>query len=65
MLRDHEDNLVVICRGADAATNRGPVIVDCAFTKLYCHWNVGGSARFVRNCACCETDLCMPVLTPK
>ena len=28
------------------------VIVDGAFTKLYCQWDAAGSDRFVRNCAC-------------
>jgi hypothetical protein len=28
------------------------VIVDGAFTKLYCSWDAAGSDRFVRNCAC-------------
>jgi hypothetical protein len=33
----------------------GPIIIDGAFTKLYCNWDDGrsaGSSRFVRNCAC-------------
>eukprot|EP00756_Hemistasia_phaeocysticola_P019650 Hpha_TRINITY_DN15675_c0_g7::TRINITY_DN15675_c0_g7_i1::g.98805::m.98805 len=50
VLRDHEGNLIVVARGGTKC--EGPVIVDCAFTKLYCHWDIGGSARFVRNCAC-------------
>ena len=30
---------VCVCRPTDKL-GRGPVIVDGAFTKLYCHWNV-------------------------
>jgi len=50
ILYDHEGNLIVVCKpGADG---HGPVVVDGAFTKLYCQWNDAGSARFVKNCAC-------------
>jgi hypothetical protein len=28
------------------------VIVDGAFTKLFCKWDAAGSDRFVRNCTC-------------
>ena len=68
IMHDHDGNLVVAARpagtgtgagtgaGADAGAGsedeEGPVIVDGAFTKLFVDWNAGGSARFVRNCAC-------------
>ena len=50
VLRDHDRSIVVATWHARAGY--GPVIVDGAFTKLYCHWDTGGSARFVKNCAC-------------
>eukprot|EP00469_Lotharella_globosa_P004460 CAMPEP_0167795404 /NCGR_PEP_ID=MMETSP0111_2-20121227/14420_1 /TAXON_ID=91324 /ORGANISM="Lotharella globosa, Strain CCCM811" /LENGTH=1049 /DNA_ID=CAMNT_0007689075 /DNA_START=37 /DNA_END=3187 /DNA_ORIENTATION=+ len=50
VLRDHDDNLIVVARPASGGL--GPLIVDGAFTKLYCQWGDAGSARFVRNCAC-------------
>lgn len=40
---------VIVC---EARGGRGQVIVDGAFTKLYCGWDTVGSARFVKNCAC-------------
>ena len=50
VLRDHDGNLIVVAR--PSLDGCGPVIVDGAYTKLYCDWNKSGSARFVRNCAC-------------
>eukprot|EP00466_Bigelowiella_natans_P001546 jgi/Bigna1/89672/estExt_fgenesh1_pg.C_530074 len=43
VLRDHDDNLLVVAR--PASKGFGPLIVDGAFTKLFCQWNDVGSAR--------------------
>eukprot|EP01124_Arcella_intermedia_P023670 TRINITY_DN3806_c0_g1_i1.p1 TRINITY_DN3806_c0_g1~~TRINITY_DN3806_c0_g1_i1.p1 ORF type:complete len:955 (+),score=131.27 TRINITY_DN3806_c0_g1_i1:107-2971(+) len=52
VLYDHEGNLIVVVRKAQKGS--GSIIIDGAFTKLYCQWEgvAAGSARFVRNCAC-------------
>lgn len=51
VLYDHEGHLLVVVRKAQKGS--GAIIIDGAFTKLYCSWEtVAGSARFVRNCAC-------------
>jgi hypothetical protein len=50
ILREHSGDLVVVAR--PSINGYGPIMVDGAFTKLFCHWGRGGSARFVRNCAC-------------
>mmetsp|Transcript_5762 Transcript_5762/g.8673 ORF Transcript_5762/g.8673 Transcript_5762/m.8673 type:complete len:680 (+) Transcript_5762:37-2076(+) len=50
LLREHGGCLVVVAR--PSVDGCGPILVDGAFTKLFCHWGRGGSARFVRNCAC-------------
>jgi len=31
------------------AANRGRIVVDCGFTKLYVHWDTAGTARYVVN----------------
>ena len=43
-------NLITVVR--DAADGRGPVMIDTAFTRLYCQWDEAGSARYVVNAAC-------------
>jgi hypothetical protein len=62
VLCEHEGEPVVIAR--TSIHGCGPVIVDGAFTKLYCQWTLGGSARLVKNCACyLSTILSMEELT--
>lgn len=51
VLRDHDNKLICIARPA-TREGCGPIIADGAFTKLFCNWDVAGSDRFVRNCAC-------------
>lgn len=64
ILRDHDGNLVVAYR--PAMKGFGALIVDCAFTKLYCNWDDAGSARFVKNCACVlAVDLQSPNAQPE
>jgi hypothetical protein len=50
VLYDHDGKLITIYLPANYG--RGSVIADGAFTRLYCSWQNGGTARFVRNCAC-------------
>ncbi len=43
-------NLITAYREAEG--RRGPIIIDGAFTRLYCQWDEAGSARYVKNAAC-------------
>ena len=43
-------NLITVVREASEAG--GAVMVDGAFTRLYCNWDDAGSARYVCNAAC-------------
>lgn len=43
-------NLITISR--DATEEGGPIIIDTAFTRLYCQWDEAGSARYVCNAGC-------------
>jgi hypothetical protein len=43
-------NLITAVR--DATPSCGAVMVDTAFTRLYCQWDEAGSARYVCNAAC-------------
>ncbi|KAL6053042.1 Caltractin [Balamuthia mandrillaris] len=33
----------------DIKDHEGRIVVDCGFTKLFCHWDTAGTARYVRN----------------
>ncbi|KAL6077099.1 N-acetylmuramoyl-L-alanine amidase [Balamuthia mandrillaris] len=33
----------------DIENHQGRILLDCGFTKLYCHWDTAGTARYVRN----------------
>lgn len=50
ILYDHCNKLVTAYRPAKGIY--GPIIIDGAFTRLYYSWQYGGTARYVRNCAC-------------
>jgi hypothetical protein len=50
IMYNSEGKISVIVR--EAMQGCGQVIVDGAFTKLYCHFDTAGSARLVKNCAC-------------
>jgi len=44
-----DGNPVILCR--EFEKDAGRIVVDCAFTKLYCNWDSAGTARYVRNLA--------------
>lgn len=50
VLYDHCGKLITAYRAAQC--EYGPIIVDGAFTRLWYNWKDGGTARYVRNCAC-------------
>lgn len=37
---------------ADESESAGRIVVDCGFTKLWCHWDSAGTGRYVSNAAC-------------
>ncbi|MFT4978785.1 MAG: hypothetical protein ACI8S6_004695, partial [Myxococcota bacterium] len=43
-------NLITVTR--DATAEGGPIILDTAFTRLYCQWDEAGTARYVCNASC-------------
>ena len=43
-------NLITVAR--DATAEGGPIILDTAFTRLYCQWDEAGTARYVCNAGC-------------
>jgi hypothetical protein len=47
------DNNPVIAVKEPGQQNKtaGRIVIDCAFTKLYCSWDTAGTARYVRNMA--------------
>ena len=51
-------NLVTIVR--DPTPTSGAVMVDTAFTRLYCQWDEAGSARYVCNAACFLAAMTLP-----
>ncbi len=51
-------NLITVVRDPTPAC--GAVLVDGAFTRLYCQWDEAGSARYVCNAACFLAAMTMP-----
>jgi hypothetical protein len=51
-------NLITVVR--DPAPEYGAVMVDGAFTRLYCQWDEAGSARYVCNAACFLAAMTLP-----
>lgn len=51
-------NLITVVR--DPTPDRGAVMIDGAFTRLYCQWDEAGSARYVCNAACFLAAMTLP-----
>lgn len=51
-------NLITAVREPTPAC--GAVMVDTAFTRLYCQWDEAGSARYVCNAACFLAAMTLP-----
>jgi hypothetical protein len=51
-------NLITAVRDADTAC--GAVLIDGAFTRLFCQWDEAGSARYVCNAACYLAAMTLP-----
>jgi hypothetical protein len=51
-------NLITVARGP--SPDAGAIMVDGAFTRLYCQWDEAGSARYVCNAACFLAAMTLP-----
>ncbi len=51
-------NLITVVR--NPAAEAGAIMVDTAFTRLYCQWDEAGSARYVCNAACFLAAMTLP-----
>lgn len=51
-------NLITVVRDPTPAS--GAVMIDTAFTRLYCQWDEAGSARYVCNAACFLAAMTLP-----
>ena len=48
----------VICYADHNVTSKGGrILVDCGFTKLYCHFDTSGTARYIVNAVVWLLDL--------
>jgi hypothetical protein len=56
-------NLITVVR--DPAPAGGAVLVDGAFTRLFCQWDEAGSARYVCNAACFLAAMALPEEEPE
>lgn len=55
-------NLITVVRDPTPAS--GAVMVDTAFTRLYCQWDEAGSARYVCNAGCFLAAMTLPEAEP-